>query len=102
MLVNLAVDWRHYRRELVLRPPATVAALIPCVIFSPWLAEDLEEVKAEKVTNAKIRKLEKLDRRYAFGVFQDANGKERLGIERHYHDGPGGRSNVDWRSTEDL
>jgi hypothetical protein len=99
VLVNLAVGWRYCRREFVLRPPATVAALIPCVIFSPWLAEDLEEVK---VTNAKIRKLEKLDRRYAFGVFQDANGKERLGIERHYHDGPGGRSNVDWRSTEDL
>jgi hypothetical protein len=71
VLVNLAVGWRYCRCEFVLRPPATVAALIPCVIFSPWLAEDLEEVKAEKVRNAKIRKLEQLDRRYAFGVFQD-------------------------------
>jgi hypothetical protein len=44
---------------------------------------------------AKIKMLENLDWRYAFGVFRDARGKERLDIKRHYHDGPLGRSNID-------
>jgi hypothetical protein len=37
-----------------------------------------------------------VDRRYAFGVFRDAQGKDRLGIERHYHDGPRGGVMLTW------
>jgi hypothetical protein len=97
LLVNLAVGWRYCRHIFLLRPPDTLAALIPCIIFSPGLREDFEEVKGEQGAEAKVRKLELLDRRYALGVFKDGHGKERLGIERHYHDGPRGRSNVDLR-----
>ena len=97
LLVNLAAGWRYCRHIFLRRPPDTLAALIPCIIFSPGLAEDLEEVKNEQGVEAKIRKLEQLDRRYALGIFEDEHGKERLGIERHYHDGPRGRSNVDLR-----
>ena len=97
LLVNLAVGQRCCGRIFLRRPPDTWAALIPCIIFSPGLTEDLEEVKNEHGVAAKIRKLEQLGRRYALGVFKDGQGKERLGIERHYHDGPRGRSNVDLR-----
>jgi hypothetical protein len=65
-----------------------------CLIFSPDLTEDMEKVRNEQGMEAKISMLEKMDRRYAFGVFRDARGKERLGIERHCHVGPWGRSNI--------
>ena len=97
LLVNLAVGWRYCRHRFLLRAPDTLAVLIPCIIFSPGLTEDFKEVKDEQGVEAKIRKLELLNRRYALGVFKDGHGKERLGIERHYHDGPRGRSNVELR-----
>lgn len=97
LLVNLAVGRRYSRHRFLPRPPDTLAALIPYVVFSSRLREDLEEVKGEQGVEAKIRKLEQLDRRHALGVFKDEHGKERLGIERHYHDGPRGWSNVDLR-----
>jgi len=78
-------------------PPDTLAALIPCILFSPGLTEDLEEVEMEQGVEAKIRKLKQLGRRYALGVFRDGHGKERLGIERHYYDESRRRSNVDLR-----
>jgi hypothetical protein len=39
--------------------------------------------------------LEYIARRYAFGVFRVAGGKQWLGIKWDCHDGPSGRSNVD-------
>ena len=72
-----------------------MVALIPCLIFSPGLTEDMEEVRNEQGMEAKISMLEVMNRRYAFGVFKDAREKDRVGTERHYHDGPRGKSNVD-------
>lgn len=101
LLVNLAAGWRYCRHIFLRRPPDTLAALLPCIIFPPGLTEDLEEVKTEPGVEAKIRKLKQLGRRYAWGVFKDGQGIERLGIERHHHDGPRGRSNVDLRRRMD-
>lgn len=97
LLSNLAVGWRYCGRKFLLRPQDTLGALIASIIFSPGLAEDLEEVENQQGREAKIQALEEMDRRYACGVFKDGQGKERLGVERHYHDGPRGRSNVDLR-----
>ena len=71
LVVNVAVWWQFCRRRVVLRPPNTLAATIPCVAYSPLLREDMGKVKNEQNMYAKIEKLELEDRIYDFGVFRN-------------------------------
>jgi hypothetical protein len=79
----------------VKRLPETLGAVVPAVVFSPLLRQDLERVRGEQSVAARVRELEDLHRRYGLGVFRDDTGKERIGIERHSVRGRDDQSNID-------
>lgn len=97
LVVNVVVGWRFCVRSgrgpVVKRFPETLGAVIPMLLFSPLLREDLVSVRGEASVAVKVKKLE--GRVYGLGVFRDSLGKRRIGVERHYLSRLDGVSNID-------
>ena len=77
---------RHYSRSPFLaRSPGTIAAMMPLVLSSDKLMEDVREVRQMWSQREKITRLEEMGRRYALGRFQNARegGVEHFGVERN-------------------
>ena len=93
LLVSLAVTWRYGRTTFLPRYPAS---LLPFVLFSEKLKEDLRAVNDQSSVKAKVQKLKEASRRYGFGKFHNGNPPtvEHFGIERNYIDGPNGKDHV--------
>lgn len=68
------------------RPPVTLAASTPCVVFSPGLRDDYDRIASYQDRTTQIEKLESLGRRYGLGFFRDGHGEEWVGVERLYSD----------------
>ena len=96
LLVSLAVTWRYGRSTSLPRYPGTIASLLPFVLSSEKLKEDLRAVKDNGSVDAKVQKLKEMSRRYGFGKFHNSGSPavEHLGIERNYVDGPHGKDHV--------
>jgi hypothetical protein len=60
------------RGRFLVRPPDTMAALMPCVGFSTLLKEDLHRAKQEDGAEGRIAKLEGLSRRCGLSIFKDS------------------------------
>ena len=88
LAVHLALAWRFAmpRNQFLYRPPFTLAASIPYVVFSPGLREDFNRVaNLLDKRGPRVEELEKLGRRYALGVC-DVAGEECYAVERHHVD----------------
>jgi len=83
LVVNISVWWVYGRKShrFLARPSDTIAAGVPYVAWSRLLGEDLKTVADEEDVEAKIGKLESMERRYGFGVFIDSDGEDRTGVE---------------------
>jgi hypothetical protein len=80
------------------RAPDTMASIIAYTMYSPNLAADLERVQNLRGSDAKIRELEQLGRRYALRSFPDAQRNNRWRIERQYENGGDGLSSIELRN----
>ena len=89
LLVNTVVGWRYCRQPWLRRPPDTLGAVLPMVLYSDKLREDIKEISQFATRKQKLERLVELDRRYAYGCFTDNNGTSRIGVERHEHSSNG-------------
>ena len=97
LLVSVAVGWRYSWRQSLERSPGTMAAMIPFVLSSEMLKEDVRMTRSAESQREKIKCLEDRGRRYGFGHFHCANdpNTEHIGVERNETNvGPGGKSHV--------
>ena len=96
LLVSVAVGWRYSRRRFLTRTPGTMAAIMPYVLSSEKLKEDVRSVSHIKGQQEKIKELERRGRRYGFGYFENESepGIKHFGVERNYMDGPDGKEHV--------
>ncbi|MCJ1251214.1 hypothetical protein MMC30_008445 [Trapelia coarctata] len=100
LAVSLAIAWRYGRATFLPRFPNVMASVLPYVLSSELLRRDLRAVRGKGRTGEKVKMLEDLDRRYAFGNFRNANeppAVKHLGVERSYMDGPDARAHVSRR-----
>lgn len=91
-ITSVAVGWNYcgwrYRgdiggRRFLTRDPATIGAMMPFLLNSGKLQEDVAAVKRIEGSKDKIRCLEEQGRRYGFGRFKDREGREHVGVERN-------------------
>jgi hypothetical protein len=79
LILGYKLSWPKYKfRGLLSRPPASMAAVIPYVVFSPKLRKDLEDAAMPAAASTTDR----IDKRYGFGEFKKGD-KTYLGVERH-------------------
>ncbi|KAI4158706.1 MAG: hypothetical protein LQ342_007227 [Letrouitia transgressa] len=107
-ITSVAVGWNYcgwrYRgdiggRRFLTRDPATIGAMMPFLLNSGKLQEDVAAVKRIEGSKDKIRCLEEQGRRYGFGRFKDREGREHVGVERN-ETISGGGTHV-WTSSRD-
>ena len=97
LLVSVAVGWRYSRRRFLERSPGTVAAMMPFVLSSEKLKEDVGMIRLIDSQREKIKWLEDHGRRYGFGHFYNASdpNTEHVGVERNETNaGPRGKPHV--------
>ncbi|MCJ1394522.1 hypothetical protein MMC18_007401 [Xylographa bjoerkii] len=96
LAVSVAATCRYGLRVSLPRYPGTIASMLPFVLSSEKLKEDLNLVEREDSPQAKAKKLKEQGRRYGFGRFVNDNVSEteHLGVERNYVDGPNGKEHV--------
>ncbi|KAL9631055.1 MAG: hypothetical protein Q9164_006098 [Protoblastenia rupestris] len=93
LVVSAAVGWKYcgWRysggttrggRRVINRDPVTIGAMMPFLLSSEKLREDLEAVRTLE-RKEKIRSLEERGRRYGFGWFRNRDGTEHVGVERN-------------------
>ena len=92
LVISAAVGWKHCGwgqsggtggGRVLNREPATIGAMMPFLLSSEKLREDLEAVRTLKERKVKIRLLEERGRRYGFGRFRNRDGTEHVGVERN-------------------
>ena len=96
LVVSAAVGWKFCgwrytsggtnsggtRGRVLNRDPATMGAMMPFLLSSEKLREDLTDVRW-KEKKEKIRWLEERGRLYGFGRFKNRDGTEHVGVERN-------------------
>ncbi|KAL9608073.1 MAG: hypothetical protein Q9167_007073 [Letrouitia subvulpina] len=102
LITSVAVGWNYcgwrYHgdiggRRFLTRDPATMGAMMPFLLSSEKLREDVAAVRKIEGRKNKIRWLEEQGRRYGFGRFSDREGMKHVGIERN-ETVDGGRAHV--------
>ncbi|KAL9043703.1 MAG: hypothetical protein Q9214_003116 [Letrouitia sp. 1 TL-2023] len=92
LITSVAVGWNYcgwrYRgdiggRRFLTRGPATIGAMMPFLLSSGKLREDVAVVRRIDGRENKTRWLEEQGRRYGFGRFRDSEGREHVGVERN-------------------
>ena len=97
LLVSVAVGWRYSRRRFLERSPGTMAAMMPFVLSSEKLKEDIRMIRLKDSRREKIKCLEDHGRRYGFGHFHNASepNTKHFGVERNETNArPDGRPHI--------
>lgn len=95
LLVSVAVDWRYSARRFINRSLGTMTAVMPLVLSSEKLKDDVALIRLMGSQRKKIKCLEDLGRRYGFGYFYNPRDMSHCDVELDETDARhGGRSHV--------